>query len=98
MDISGLPLAQRSALEGVQGLRRRVAQIDRAASAAALGHVALQLHGRLRSEQRRLEELEGQRLSLLTRLREAAEVPGRKRRPVEPPSEYELFVLERPAV
>ncbi|CAK0817869.1 unnamed protein product, partial [Prorocentrum cordatum] len=63
-----------------------------------LCHVVMQLHGRLRAEARRAEELEAQRLLLLGRLEGAARAAHGARGPEGPPTQYELFVLERPAL
>ncbi|CAK0817867.1 unnamed protein product, partial [Prorocentrum cordatum] len=82
--------------------RRRCRQLAGGGAAAqgveGLCHVVMQLHGRLRAEARRAEELEAQRLLLLGRLEGAARAAHGARGPEGPPTQYELFVLERPAL
>lgn len=106
-DVSRLPGLQRAAREASSMLRRRL-QVSEDVEPGALCHGILQLQSRWRAEARRLEELEAQRIKVLQRLQELgvqasgnASAPtgaSRPRRRIEPPTPYELYVLERRAL
>ena len=70
-------------------------------SGARLYHHILQLHGRWHAEVRRLEHLESHRLSLLKQIQNLASHRlqsldmADKRKTLQPPTQYELYVLER---
>lgn len=112
LDVCGLPEVVRPAQEDAAALAHRSARIEHAAHEGtapggvveALCHSTIQLYAKWHLEAKRAENLDAHRLVLLQRLRAVsralvAEVAaGRDESRVDPPSQYELFVLERPAL